>query len=478
MGRRSNSFRILLIGTAMLVAGCSSDDQKASAAASNAELALNTGQPQLAQQFIRRALAARDDVGDYWMLAAHIAVALNDNVGAFDAYRNVLASDRGNQEALSALCQLALVRNTPTQAADFADQLALLQPDDQLPPTVKAGIAMVRGDSATAQRYLDAILTKQPSFVPALILKSKLLISLGRPGDAAQMLEESLKAPGDPDARLFALKDLYAKALDRPNYRRTVVRLSAAKPREINRQLDYADLLYDEGQRDAAYAITRRLAKLRPNDIRLASAILGLWMKFGDAMPVDAIASNAAGTSPVMRAAYAQYASEIGRADIALAILGPGTLEGTPNQNNSDAKAAYAYATGLRGQRDDAIAQLDAILKVDPTQPRALIARARLRTDVGSGIEDARQVVADDSTNMVARLTLANLMMRQNDPVLAENTLRAGLTRNNGDTRAILPLVRLLRAQGRGESANIVITEFVRNYPFSLRAARLRAALS
>ena len=110
MSRGFNGFRILSIGTAMLVAGCSSDDQKAAAAASNAETALNTGQPQLAQQFIRRALAARDDVGDYWILAAHIAVAMNDNVGAFDAYRNVLASDRGNQEALSALCQLALVR--------------------------------------------------------------------------------------------------------------------------------------------------------------------------------------------------------------------------------------------------------------------------------------------------------------------------------------------------------------------------------
>ena len=337
---------------------------------------------------------------------------------------------------------------------------------------------MVRGDSATAQRYLDTILTKQPGFVPALILKSKLLISLGRPGDAAQMLEESLKAPGDPDARLFALKDLYGKAIDRPNYRRTVVRLAAAKPREINRLLDYADLLYDEEQRDAAYAITRRLAKLRPNDIRLASAILGLWMKFGDAMPVDDIASNAAGTSPVMRAAYAQYANEIGRPDIALAILGPSTLADAPNQNNSDAKAAYAYATGLRGQRAEAIAQLDAILTVDPTQPRALIARARLRSNVATGIEDARQVVADDSTNMVARLTLANLMMRQNDAVLAENTLRAGLKGNNGDTRAVLPLVRLLRAQGRRESADVVIAEFVRAYPFSLRAARLRAALS
>lgn len=478
MRKRSNGLRFLLIGTAMMVAGCNSTDQNAAAAASQAEAALSQGQPQLAQRYIRLALAERDDVGEYWLIAAHIAVALGDNITAFDAYRNVLATDRGNQEALSALCQLALIRNTPGEAAQYADQLALLQPADLLPPTVKAAMAMARGDTTKALQAVDNILKQQPNYVPGLILKSKVLISQGKHGDAAQTLEESLRAPGNPDARLFALMDLYRRALDRPNYRRTVVRVAEARPEDPSRQLAYADLLYDEGQNDAAYAITRRQMTARPTDIGLAAAILNLWLKYSNTVPIDQVGRDAAGLSPVMRAAYAQYASEQRRPDLALTILGPAVLEGEPNQANSDAKAAYAYAIGLRGDRDTASKQLDAILKVDPTQPRALVARARLSTDVSSAVQDARRVVTDDASNMVARLTLANLLMRENDSVLAESTLRAGLKGNNGDTRALVPLLRMLRAQGRQESANTVLTDFSRDYPFSLHAARLRSGQS
>lgn len=468
MTKRPFILRCLLIGTALIIAACSSADQTAAANASAAEAALNAGDPRTAQQFIRRALAARDDVGEYWLIAAHVGVALGDNIGAFDAYRNVLASDRGNLEALSALCQLALVRNTPSQAAEFAEQLALLQPDDLLPPTVRAGMAMMRGDSAKSEAILNDILAKNPDFVPGLILKSKLMISLDRHGDAAKTLEESLKAPGDPDARLFALKDLYLKAGDRANFRNSVVRLAEAKPNEPQRQLDLADLLYDEGQRDAAYAITRRIARLRPDDIGLASTILSLWLKHPDTVPVDAIARDAAGLPSVMRAAYAQYANEIQRPDIAVAVLGPSTTTGAPQPGNSDAKAAYAYAIGMQGQVAAALAQLNAILKIDPTQPRALIARARLNTDLGAAVEDARRVVSDDPDNVTARLVLAALFLKQNDAVLAESTLRAGANAANGDPRAVARLVQLLQAQGRTDSARTAITDFRRANPFRL----------
>lgn len=468
MFSRSPIFRSVALGAALVVAACASEADQAAANASAAEAALNAGDPRGAQRLIRRALSVRDDVGEYWLIAAHIAVALGDNISAFDAYRAVIQSDRGNLEALSAICQLALVRNTPAQAAEFADQLALLRPTDMLPPTVRAGIAMVRGDTATSEKMLNEILEQQPDFIPALILKSKLMISLGRPGDAAKTLEDSLKAPGDPDARLFALKDLYFRARDRANYRRTVVRLAEAKPDEVQRQIDYADLLYDEGQRDAAYAISRRIARLRPNDIGFAASLLNLWMKHFDAVPRNAIARDAAGLPPIMRAAYAQYANEMGLPDLAQQVLGDATLAGKPEQGNADAKAAYAYAVGLKGDPDTALKQLDAIIEADPTQPRALLARARLRTDPLAAIEDARRVVSDDPDNVTGRIVLADLLLKRNDTLLAESTLRDGLKSGRGDPRPAAMLVKMLRAQGRGSSADEVVIDYNRANPFRL----------
>ncbi len=478
MNRRSFSFPQAALGTVMLLLlllqGCSSSDQKAAADVTIAESALNQGRLNLAQQYIRRALQQRDDVSDYWLLLAHISLAMNDSAGAFDAYRTVLTLDKGNQEALSALCQIALSSNDADRAEQYADQLALLDPANLLPPTVKAGIAMQHNDRGAAERGLDEVLKKQPGFIPALILRSKLLILQDRYADAARTLEESLKAPGDPDTRLGALKDLYVKTRDRDGYRRTMVRLAAAKPDDPSRQLDYADLLYDEGQRDAADALVRRVASLKPDDIGIASSIVDLWLKHRDALPADAVVGHAAGASREIKAAHAHYADEIGRPDLALKILGPETAAGKPDEGTSDAKVAYAYAIGLRGDKVAAMAQIDAVLAADPSHPRALIARARLGNDVLAAVEDARKVVSDDDSNIIARLTLADLLLRHGEPVLAENTLRAGLASARGDPRIALRLVRLLRAQGRRDSAAAVLTDFARDNPFSLQAAQLR----
>ena len=474
MFRRTIRTGPLVLGAMLFASGCASSDQRAAAAASAAEAALNQGQLIVAQQYARRALAQRDDVSDYWLLLAHIDLGLGDTRGAFDAYQNVLTLDRSNLEALSTLCQIAVGQGVAVRAEHYADQLALLQPASLLPATVKAGMAFERNDRAAAGAALDEILKKQPTYVPALLLKSKLFLAQDRPADAAAVLEGSLQAAGNPQSFLVELLSLYTKTGNRDAYRRTVVRLAEARPQDATQQLVFADLLYEEGQAPAAYAITRKAATLGGGEIGAATAVLNLWLKNTNAMPVDAIVRDASGAAIEIKAAYAQYANETGHPDLAIAILKPPATPDAVLAANANARAAYAYALGLSGQRETALAKLDDVLRDDPAQPRALLARARLSSNLESALGDARKVSADDRANMTARLVLVDLLLRRNDPALAEATLREGLRTQDDDPRAVVRLARMLSAQGRRESAEAAINDFVRAHSVSLRAARLR----
>ena len=464
---------LFAIAATLLASACTSSDQRATAAASLAETAFNQGNMVAAKTAITRALAERDDVSEYWLTLAHIDVALHDPGGAMDAYRNVLIFDPSNREALSAICQLAIAQNDPERATKYADQLALLAPNDTLPQLVKAAVAFRHGDKAAATTIIDAALQTEPGNSGAIILKSKILMAGDHFVEAADLLEQTLKQPGNPDGRLLALKDLYLKTANRAGYRSVITRLAASGPDDLDRQIAYADLLYDEGQRDVAYAVTRRLLTTKPGDIAAATAVLNLWAANDAAVPGEAIVRDAEGVSLEGKATYAQYANERGRPDLARTILGPEVPVSPPNPANSDAKAAFAFSLGLRGDRASALAQLDAILAVDDAQPRALIARARLNGDVADALQDARRVVADDGSNVIARLTLVKLLLQQKDSVQAEHILREGLATSGSDSRVVAQLISLLRSQGRQDSATAALTDFKRTNPLSLRAARL-----
>ena len=314
---------LAVVPVAMLVSACTSRDERAATAAAIANDALQQGQIAVARQQISKALAVRDDISDYWLLSAHIALAEQNYGGAFDAYENVVTLDRSNLEALTRLCQIALSADQAERAEHYADQLAVLHPGDKSAITVKAGVALKRGDKKGATQLLNQVLSTDPADPLALIVKSKLLVAGDDYAGAAKAAEAALAAPGDPAGRLAVLRGIYLKTKDAAGYGRTIARMARAYPQSPSAQLDYAVNLYDSGDPVGGLAVARRVLALRPDDVSTASAVLDLWIAHGaSAMPANAIVADAANGSVEVKATYAQYANAIGRPDLALQILG------------------------------------------------------------------------------------------------------------------------------------------------------------
>ena len=457
---------------AFSLAACTSRDEQAATASAAAGDALQGGDLTTARVQIGKALTARDNVSDYWLLSGRIALADRNFGGAFTAFETAASLDHGNVEALTRLCQLAAASNQPERAARYADELAALHPDDPAAINVQAGLALQNGDRAKANRLVDQLLKNDPGDASALLTRSRLLSGQGNYAAAAKVAEASLAATGDPIGRLQVLSEAYLKAGDAAGYRHTLFRLSQADPRSIATRLDLARILYAVGDRTGAFAATRAALAMKPGDVTTASAVLHLWLAQGAAaMPIEAIVQNSSGV-PETRAVFAAYANALNRPDLAVKALGDAGAMASPGIAVNDAKVSRASTEALFGHRDAAIALVSAVLAADPDQPRALALRGVLRAQAGdkrSAIEDLRHAIAADPADANARLALAELQIADGEAVLGTATLQDGLANPGADPRLVTRLATLLRSEGRGADATAVITNYVRINPFTPR---------
>lgn len=473
--------RIPLISLALVLSACTSRDQAAANAAAEAEAAFGQGRIPAAIRSIKAALAVRDDVSDYWLLLARIDTAAKDLPGAFDAYEHVIALDRGNVEALRLLCQLGVTVNVPDKVDKYADKLLLLTPTDPLPLVAKGGAALQRGDTKGALQFAEQVLAANPQDNDALILKGRTLAARGDVVGAANLIEGAQVGGDDDSAKLKFLKDLYVRAADRAKYQATLKRLATVAPDDADIQLEYADMLFQIGQSSVANAVIFQQMQRHPNDVGIATGILDVWLKQGpEALAPDQLEGRASAVSLEMKSVFARFANEIGRPDLAIAILPRTFDDASPGPALSDAKAALAFAAGLQGRSAYAMGILDEILSTDEGHPAALLARARLKAagkDLTGAISDARQLVAEDPRNVAARLSLVDFLTMRKDGDLALSALREAVRTIPEDPRLAARLAKLFIGRGDRAAAADILRDLLRAAPVSLRALRLRAAL-
>lgn len=467
---------IPLLAALTLTSACTSKDQTAATAAAQADAEFQVGRYNSARRAILKAIAARDDVSDYWLLLARVNMMRKDYPGAFDAYQYVLQFDRSNLEAVRQLCQLALTVRQPDKADRFADQLLILNPQDPVALVAKGGAALQRADTTTALNFAERVLTVNPKDEGALILKGQILAFKQDYRGAIRFIEASFDASSDNTPRLAFLLDLYPKTGDFEGYSRAVRQLAQANPDDRDKQIAFADLLYQTGNRDEAMKVLRGIMARRSSDIGLAASVVELWLDEGADALAPAHFADANSLSLEMQAAFAQFANETARPKLALEVLGDAALGGDPTSANSDAKSAFAYAVGIGGNNRDGLAQLEKILEVDPRQPRALLARARLKAvagDIDGAVSDARQVTADDPANITARIALSEILLRQNETLLATTNLREAIRAQPDAIRPVATLAKLLNRAGRAAEVRSLLQDLARAAPLNLRAKRL-----
>ena len=122
-----------------------------------------------------------------------------------------------------------------------------------------------------------------------------------------------------------------------------------------------------------------------------------------------------------------------------------------------------------------AAALVDEILKENPRDADALFTRAKLSLALGksdAAITDLRAVQRDQPNSIPVQRELARAYLQNDDPTLAEETLRAAVQNKPADANARLDLAQLLARMGRPDQSLPILEKLAADQPTNLTALR------
>jgi tetratricopeptide (TPR) repeat protein len=348
------------------------------------------------------------DVPDYWIALGQLQLQLGQYREGYDSFAHAHELDRTNVEVLSVMTELALLSGQNDLAAEQADALSMLDPNNRVVILQKSDAALRIGDLAKASSGADTLLASAPNDPLARLLKARVLASDGQTDEAIRLLEEQHRAmPSDG----FAIKGLIALYRSRGDWlgvARTELDAFRQHPGDTGLGLRTLEALLRAGKIDVAEKLSARF--LAPGtDPKIVEAALDSWAAHG---PPGGLLPSAEGlanqTSGDQRVAFANYFNRMNKPQMAAALLGGSQVPVT--HVNAPLNAALAQSLALQGRTAEAKALFDQVLAREPDQPEALRGRSELEARTGNSrqaIVDAQRLVTLRPKSGSDRLVLA-----------------------------------------------------------------------
>jgi tetratricopeptide (TPR) repeat protein len=465
--------RSLLLPLALMLAlaACSSAEDRKADFLRQGELLFEQRNYEKARLEFRNALQIDPDDPVAQTLAARAAEKVGEFVEAAQFYRAAMA-DGENLAARAGLAKLLLLAGNTTDAATLVDEGLARAPEAAHLIVLRGALRARQGDSASARADAELALGKEPANEDgAALLASLLSQAQDFPRAIAVVQKVSQQRPENLELRII-LAQLHLNAGHRPEAEAQLKRVIAMDP--------------------ATLAHHYRLAQfhLAGDDVAAAETALRAAMQ---ANPADPAPKLALANLIASRRSYEEGETGLkqlvsaNRRDFALQ-LGLGRFY-TAHGKLTEAREVYAAviaadkansqrvlearnllaAIALReGRPDEALRQIDAVLKENPRDADALVARARqslAKGDASSAIGDLRAVLRDQPGSQPLLRALAQAYRTNGDDSLAEEALRSAVQVNPLDIPTRLALAQMLISTSRADEAQPVVDQLLIDQP-------------
>jgi len=474
--------RIGAAAALLALVACGSAEEKGYKAATRFDVYFARRDLYSARVEIGRALAARDDIPEYWSRLARLELAEGRYLQAYDAYARVVELDPKDAEAIQTMAELSYSGGSLDDAERLADQILEEEPRSLRMLLVKGSVAAQRREVADARAIAEKMLGIDPTNEGAKILLARALNMGGDRASAIATLRGAIADDGETIPKLMALLDLYLGADDFHHAARIFARLFALQPRDVTIRLEYIRLLYERGMPDRARAMLERLTRGHPGDKDLGRQIVRLWSEVGsDKVDVDALHRFVDGTgSRSMKIAVGQLLLDRNRYADAERLLRPFVDKQAITAEGVEADVLYAGALSGLDRGGEALALIDRILQFDQSNPRALLMRVRVAIasrDLSRALRDAQILVRDNPAMVPGRIALAEIYVRRGEPILADNAYANAMQQLSGDAEMLTAYIRYLSDSGRSGRALDAARRFTRDNPRSVEGWREQARL-
>ena len=364
-------------------------------------------------------------------------------------YRKVIVASSDSAQGLAArnrLAAMALAVNRSSEAGAIIDEILKVSPRDNEALTMRANIALARGDTTGAIADLRAVLRDQP-YAPAILRALAAAYAANRDGALA---EETLRA---------AIQ---------------------ANPNDIQTRLALADLLLKSGRGNEAQPVADQLVLDQPGDVRAIDAAFRVQMQRHDLGAARKSAEEIQSLRPDLPA---------GNYLTGLVNEGEGQLDAARLSYEMASKLAPAAVEPLAAaarvdlaqhQDQRALARVERALAATPDSSALLDLEAEVFAQIkryDESAEAANRAIALVPAWWVAYDDLARAELGRNRPQAAVAAYMRGIDATQSAPPLVLQLASLLEQSGRLDDAQALYESWLRREPGSALASNNLAML-
>ncbi|NPA94933.1 MAG: tetratricopeptide repeat protein [Thermodesulfobacteria bacterium] len=474
----------LILVSSLLLFSCASPSEKRDAFLKKGDELVQKHDYVRARLEYKNAIKVDPNCVKCYVKLAKVSLRLGDLKGAYKAYLTAseLAPDRADLQIETA--RLLMLGHAPDKAEEKLREVLKKEPDNWKAKLLLASILAKKPDKrAEALSMLEEYRTQFPEKTQSYILSAAILTSQGKTNEAEALIKTGLKKCSDKKPLLRSLLSIYENQHRLKDALKVAQELTKLDPKDPSGYLILAQVYEQLGKRDKAEEAWNKALKVSGNkpDIILAYSQYLYHQKAID--KAQKVLENGIRQNPKslkLRLALAELLTKTGKPQDAIKLLRETDLAQFNIDDQLKLRNAIAKILLSMGKTDEALAEVDNILKDDPQNAQALLLKARIalaKKDAETAIATLRQLVDDFPKKTEYRLLLAQAHILNNESKLAEDQLKQATRINPKDLGAWISLANLQLANKDLEGAIDTLSYALKENPQSAKLAYFLAQL-
>lgn len=421
-------------------------------------------------------------------------------------FKNALQIDPKYAEAYFLFGQAEEALHNYQQAYGLFHTAVELNPDYFAARVELARYFILGGDLAKATEQIDAVLKKQPTNSDALLVKAAIAEREGKDEDAIKQAGELIKTAPSETGAYALLADIYFKQQKLENSIEILRQGITANPKDVSLHMSLATVYVKQGENDKAAEMLQECVTLEPQNLQWRVNLAGFLMRTNQLDKAEKVLRTAIEQDPKdagRRMLLVEFLSTAKKDDKAaeqellngikeipdssalrfgLAALYEQLKDPTKAMDvyrdiisryeekpeGLRARDKLATLLSLQGKQDEADKLTDQVLKENPTDNNALMARARsllAKQDAQGAIAALRTVLHDQPKLVDAYLALADAYTLNKEPALAKEGLMKAVELNPDNVNVRLALAQYYVKTGDLNSATKTVDEALKLSP-------------
>lgn len=465
--------RFLPVLLLAVVTACASPEEKVKGHLEKARTLLAEDKLDKAKIEARNAVQIEPKNAEAHNILAQIAWRNRNIQEAFQQYLMAVEGDPKLLDARIRLGDLYFFLRDEKGTTEQAKAAEALDPDKPEVRLLVAKSLALQGDLPGAAREIDTALAANPALVDAITSKANLLSGQGDTEAALAAIDAGLKNVKGSDAeglRDFRLDILLAGGEDEA-YEAALVDLAKQYPDQAKYRYQLLDFYTARKRTDDQERVLRELVQVDKDNKLLVVRLANFLTVRGSPAEAEKLLKDSIAANPEsaeLQLGLGDFYRFSQRSKEAMAVyqqVADKYAETTPE--GVEARNRIVAQNTLDGNIAEAQAGIEAILKVAPDDPTALLGRATfafLERRYDDAIADLRNVIRRQKSPE-ALLLLARSYVGAGDPVVAKDTYHRLLDDYPGNVEASTELAALLSGQGENAAATEVLRKFVTAKP-------------